>query len=202
MTSHAWMDRVPLTERLLAESRQLPDNWDEVAATWRNVYGQEPPVSARRLFPWTEASEDEVCRFAATYDDARQSVTAAYIATGNTGRPSQMQPHRLWELRDDPERMMRHTEREMRFAASKARANDPAREARRELALDREVERYLAAEAERERREREWEREFDLRNELAAIDDGIAADEEWEISVFGEVVTQRRADGLALNRRF
>lgn len=202
MTSHAWMDRDDVIDRLIAESRQLPDNWDEVGPRWRELYGGEPPVSARRLFPWTDAPEDEVSRFAAAYDDARQAVTAAYHATGNTGQPKQMQPHRLWDLHNDPERMtaamMRYSDREMRFTEARARANDPAREARRERSLSREVERRLAAEAEDQRQQREQDRRIEIALEIWTIDCGIADQEAWEIETFGEIVTTRRLDGLAI----
>lgn len=183
-----------LTQRLIDESRQRPHNWDEVAENWSRVYDVEPPFSAYRMYPWTDTAEEDIRAFTRAYIEASDAIAEAYRAAGHTGRPPLLKPDKIWNTRHDPDRMResmtRHAERELRFAAARERANDPVRQERRERALQRYVERELSADAEYERQRERQEHLAEMEPDLEAEEFEWLAQQEWERSVFGEVVSR------------
>lgn len=169
---------IALANQMHQESRELPSNWDAVTAEWQRVAGIDPPVSRRMLYPWTDATAEQIMAFATAY------LTALDTVAGDDYQRI-ITPRMVW--RRAPWRMERAIARiiQNRKRADRRRSRSPQEEAAITARLmeqgARDYERMEAAER-RHEAWLEWWAENDRMNDRIA-EDGYVNDIEQRRSI-------------------
>lgn len=151
---------ITLARQMQGQARELPAHWEETVANWQRMLGIDPPTSRRQMYPWSDASDDEITSFATSYFRVLDHAGEHPVHT-------RMTPDKFWGMdRADMEASLNRRRKNAirRTRAANAPRFDPHENAR----IEAEIARVVAAEA-------AWQRRLDAYWARVRIFESIAA---------------------------